>query len=178
MPPAYRRATHAGHGDFPGFRDLNCGRTKLYGGALPARASCDNARHYRRNRMADPVPAAAPAYPRRFCWGMRLFLAFLLFEIVFRSFSVCFDCAGWGKSLDMRLAPRRLPTRAEIAELAAKASDENPHPVRDDVLFAFDSVWEFFKPWPEPAVRPKLRTWDDGGRWAVAWLASRLEFFE
>ena len=42
--------------------------------------------------MADPAPTAAPGlpppYPTRFGWALRLLLAVLLFDIVFRSFSV------------------------------------------------------------------------------------------
>jgi hypothetical protein len=121
---------------------------------------------------------AKPPYPTRFGWGMRLFLSFVLFAIVFRGFSVCFPWADWAKALDMRTRPRRLPTPAEIAGRGGEASDKDPHPVRDDVLAALDSVWDFFKPWPEPAARPNLRTWADGGRWALVWLSSRLEFVE
>lgn len=130
--------------------------------------------------MDDPAPAAdakAP-YPTRFGWPMRLFLGFLLFEIVFRSFSVCFNWPGWAEDLDMRTMPRRLPTRAEMAELARGARPGEPDPVREDVMIALDSLWEFFKPWPGRDVRPKLRSWGDTGRWAFVWLSSRLEFLE
>lgn len=127
------------------------------------------------------APADAPAkppYPTRFGWGMRLFLTFLLFHMVFRGFSVLYPWDDWADELDMRTMPRRLPTRAEWAELPSQATTETPCPRTEDVMRTLDSVWDFFKPWPEASARAKMHTWTDGGKWALAWTSSRLEFAE
>lgn len=122
--------------------------------------------------MTEPAAAAVapPPYPRRFGWGMRLFLAVFLFDMIFRSFSVLWPTPEWGEQLGMRLAPARLPTRAEIAA--------DPAAARADALRALDSLWEFARPWPEPGVRENLHAPADAGRWLLCWLTSRLEFTE
>jgi hypothetical protein len=128
------------------------------------------------------APADAPAkppHPTRFGWGMRLLLTLILFDMVFRGFSVLYPWDDWADELDMRVKPRRLPTRAEWAELPAQASaaaDRDPR--REEVMLTLDSAWDFFKPWPEAAARAKMRTWADGGKWALTWMSSRLEFAE
>jgi hypothetical protein len=109
---------------------------------------------------------------------MRLFLCVILFDIIFRSLSVLFPWAEWADQLDMRTLPVRLSTRDEMHKLAATASPDDPYPVLDDTFVALDSLWEFWKPWPEPAVRKKIRSWPDGGKWALTWLSSRLDLVE
>lgn len=128
--------------------------------------------------MADPLTPATPPYPTRFRWGMRIFLGVLLFDMIFRGFSTTYAWPKWADDLDMRTMPRRLPTRAEMGDLARAAQPDDPDPVREDVMLAFDSVWVFFRPWPDAGVRPRLRTWPDVGRWALVWVVSRLEFCE
>lgn len=129
---------------------------------------------------ATPAPESGvkPPYPTRFGWGIRLLLCFLIFDMLWRGFSVCYPWGEWAGELDMRKRPRRLPTRAEIAEMAREASDTNPTPVRDEVFKALDSVWTFFKPWPDAEVSSRLHTWQDTGKWAMVWTTSRLEFIE
>ncbi|MFO0844938.1 MAG: hypothetical protein U0797_21515 [Gemmataceae bacterium] len=127
------------------------------------------------------VPADAPArppFPTRFGWGMRLFLALILFDMAFRGFSVTYPWGDWADELGMRTMPIRLPTRAEWAELPSQATEDNPHPLREEICRSLDSAWDYLKPWPGPAERAKVRTWADGGKWALAWLSSRLEFAE
>lgn len=129
--------------------------------------------------MTDPPAAAtAPPYPMRFGWGMRLFLTLLLFDMTFRSLSVLWPTADWGEQLGMRLMPVPLPTRAEIAQRTDMEDLEYRHSVREDVFRSLDSVWEFGKPWPEPAVRERIASGRDAGRWALCWLTSRLELAE
>jgi hypothetical protein len=132
------------------------------------------------SQPASTDDSARPSYPTRFGWGMRLFLGVLLFEIVFRSLSVLFPWADWaGESeLDMRTMPVRLPTQAEMAGLAEKATTERPHPVADDVMESLDSLWDYWKPWPEARTRAKMRNWTDGGKWGLCWLSSRFDFVE
>lgn len=125
--------------------------------------------------QAAPDPAAAPP---RFGWPTRLLLGVLLFDIVFRSLSVLLPCADWMRELDMRFLPQRLPTRAELAELSARATPEEPNPGGEEVMEAFDSVWRFARPWPGEDSRRRIRTAGDGGKFVFCWLCSRLEFAE
>jgi hypothetical protein len=109
---------------------------------------------------------------------MRIFLFVILFEIIFRGFSVMIPWSDWASELDMRYMPVRMPTRAEIATLSEKASPEQPFPVRDDVLESLDSLWDFGKPWPEARSRAKIRSWSDAGKWTFCWVSTRLAFVE
>lgn len=119
-----------------------------------------------------------PPYPTRFGWGMRLFLALLLFDIIFRSFSIMIPWGAWAEELDITIRPRRLPTRAEFAEMHAAEDSGELDPTVDDLSKVADSMWEFWRPWPEPSARLKIRTWGDGGKWTLVWVTSRLELVE
>jgi hypothetical protein len=123
-------------------------------------------------------PPAAPPYPTRFGWPMRLLLAFLLFDMVFRSFSVLVPWADWADELEMTRRPQRLPTRAELARMRARTGPDNPRPVVGAFVLSARSLGEFLRPWPEPEACGKILTWKDGGKWAVAWLNTRLELYE
>src|SRR5262245_42842252 len=123
-------------------------------------------------------PPATPPYPTRFGWGMRVFLTVLLFDMVFRSFSVIWPTEEWARELGMETMPRRLPTRAELDTLPLEADDYTPDPVQEELMLTLDSVWGFFKPWPEATTRARLRTWKDSGKWALAWTTTRLELVE
>jgi hypothetical protein len=48
----------------------------------------------------------------------------------------------------------------------------------EELMRAFDSSWEYARPWPGPVSRARLRSWSDHGKFAVAWLSSRLDFLE
>jgi hypothetical protein len=109
---------------------------------------------------------------------MRLFLCLVLFDIVFRSLSVLLPCKEWHRQLGVSRFPHRLPTRREMAELAAKRGPDDSHPVFDRVMASADDVWGYFQPWPGPETRPQVRSWADSGKWVVCWLNSRLEFVE
>lgn len=133
---------------------------------------------------SDPIVAelaaednTSPPKPR-FSWPMRLFLGFLLFDMVFHSFTALTPYEEWLKEFGMERFPRRLPTRAEIRELAADAGPNNPTPVADRVCDSLDAVWDYFKPWPAQRVRHQITDWRQAGKYAVCWLTSRLEFFE
>jgi hypothetical protein len=99
---------------------------------------------------------------------MRLFLCFLIFDMVFRGLSVLYPWEDWVGELDMRRAPVRLPTLAEC----------NSEPATPEVMRAVDSFWDFLKPWPEASARAKIHSWSDGGKWALCWLSTRLDLFE
>src|SRR5215471_17202027 len=97
---------------------------------------------------ATPPACQPPPYPRRFGWPMRLFLTLFLFAITYRCFAILFPIEGWSDDFKVRRYPLRLSTLAELGDKAREASDENPHPVRDDLLETADSVWDYWKPWP------------------------------
>jgi hypothetical protein len=110
---------------------------------------------------------------------MRVFLTLLLFDIVFRSLSVLAPLGDWRDDLGMDRMPRRLPTRAEFVELAKQtAEDEHPDPVTSRLFDSADSVWEYYRPWPDWRVRRKLATGEDWGKWALCWLSSRCQLVE
>jgi hypothetical protein len=109
---------------------------------------------------------------------MRLFLALLLFDIVFRSLSVLWPWKSWSKQLAMQRLPVRLATRAELDRERARAQPGAPDPFFEDAFESLDSIWEFFKPWPGPKTRRKIHNWRDGGKFALFWLGSRFEFLE
>ncbi len=127
--------------------------------------------------MSQAAPEPAASLPR-FGWPMRLLLGVLLFDIVFRSLSVLFPWSGWARELDMRSLPARLPTRAELAELSARATPEEPNPGGEEVMEALDSVWRFARPWPGEESRRHIRTAGDAGKFVFCWLCSRLAFLE
>jgi hypothetical protein len=128
--------------------------------------------------MAQAAPDEAAARPPRFGWPMRLFLGLLLCDIVFRSLAVLVPWDDWARQLDMRLLPAGLPTRAELDELAARATSDEPNPGGEEVMQALDSVWRFGQPWPREESRRRIRTAGDVGKFAVCWLGSRLAFAE
>jgi hypothetical protein len=115
-----------------------------------------------------PMPLAdahtPPSYPRRFGWPMRLFLTAFVFLITFRSLASLVPFGEWSKRLDVDRRPARLPPRAQRDT--------------ESVMRAFDSVWEFARPWPGPDSRARIHSWPDGGRFALCWLDSRLTFVE
>ena len=122
--------------------------------------------------------ATAVAGKPRFSWPMRLFLGFLIFDIVFHSLAALTPYRDWLDEMGLERFPKRLPTQAEIAKLASEPHGDDETPVTDRFLESLDSVWDYFKPWPSAKVRHKLKGWDDRGMYALSWLTSRLDFFE
>jgi hypothetical protein len=129
--------------------------------------------------MTAAAPACQPPqYPRRFGWPMRIFLTLFIAALTYRCFSVLYPLDDWRSDYGMRSYPRRLSTPGEREELARKTSDDNPHPVLEDVMLTADSVWDFMKPWPDADTRPKIKSWSDSGKVAACWLNTRLCFVE
>jgi hypothetical protein len=122
--------------------------------------------------------SALAAAPPRFSWPMRLFLCYLVTNIVFRSLGVLLPWPDWSEELAMERTPRGLPTRAEMSDLAKNAAPDGPDLAVEEVFRAFDSVWDFLRPWPGRETRAKLEDGLDWGKWSVAWLSSRFEFIE
>ena len=109
---------------------------------------------------------------------MRIFLFVLVFDMVFHSLTALTPYQRWCKELDIDTFPRRLPTPQEMEQLAERANPDNPNPVGERVMKSCDSVWDFLMPWPDSGSRKRIKTWDDGGRFTVCWLTTRLRFFE
>jgi hypothetical protein len=130
--------------------------------------------------------AAPPSKPPRFGWPMRLFLSFLIFDMVFHSLAALTDYRDWmenggdydKKEWTMERFPERLPTIQEIADIGQAADPDVPSPVADRFFRSLDSVWDYFKPWPSKESRRHLDSSEDIGWYALSWLTSRLDFFE
>jgi hypothetical protein len=130
--------------------------------------------------MAEPEASGRPReYPRHFGPLMRLLLCFLVFDMVFRGFSILAPWGDWKDELGMARLPLRLPTRAELAQLYAQA-DAKPgsSPVTDRLVETADDVWAYLKPWPEDEARRRIRSWADVGKWAFVYACTRMEMFE
>jgi hypothetical protein len=126
--------------------------------------------------MPAPIaPSNVPPPRVRFGWGARILLGLFLFDMLFRSFAVLLPWeADWIPEFEMQHAPRRWPTRAEMAQLSREGDDV----LRDELNGSFVATVDFFNPWPRAAVRRHLT---DGTAWAkysVAWLGSRLDLLE
>jgi hypothetical protein len=126
--------------------------------------------------QTSPTVAAVTSPPPklRFSWPMRIFLFCLLFDIIFRSFSVMFPWKDWIDDFDMRRAPRPLPTCAEYAQLRGQGGDV----LQKDLDKSFVSIRDYFNPWPNSNTRGKLTNLDACGKYAFAWVASRLDIVE
>ncbi len=127
--------------------------------------------------------AASTASTPRFRWPMRLFLGFLLFDIVFHSLAALTPYRDWLEDMGLERFPKRLPTSQELAELREKSSNQGQDaqaesPVADRVMQTLDSFWDYCKPWPDPATRRRLTTWEDRWAYGFCWLTSRLDFVE
>jgi hypothetical protein len=109
---------------------------------------------------------------------MRLFLSVIVFDMVFQSIAGAIDVTDWRKQLHVQAYPVRLPTSDEVEEFARDESPADPHPVADLYLDTLDSVWDYFKPWPDPKVRGHIHDWRDCTWYAACWLSTRLRFGE
>src|SRR5436305_9698214 len=82
---------------------------------------------------AAPPPSLSPtdrpqvAAPPRFCWPMRIFLGFLVFDMVFHSFAALTPADDWCKELGLRRFPDGLPSAEERRKLAEKSSTQDAH---------------------------------------------------
>ena len=61
--------------------------------------------------MGDSASDAPKARPR-FGWPLRIFLALLVFDIVFHSLAAIFPYRDWLERKELRRFPKRLPTWA------------------------------------------------------------------
>jgi hypothetical protein len=109
---------------------------------------------------------------------MRLFLLFMLLDIVFRPLGVLYPWKSWCEALEMPRFPARFSTRAEIDKLREREAPKNPNPVFGDFCEALRSAWGFADPVPTPDTVKKLKDWPDYARYSLAWLNSRFAFFE
>ena len=125
---------------------------------------------------SPPVARREPERPvsARFSWPMRIFLFVLLFDMVTHSLGAMFPWREWGDDLGIARTLDGIPTRAEYARLRAEGGDA----IRNKLDKSLASARDYFNPWPSPENREKLGAWDARGRYAVAWLCSRLDFVE
>lgn len=117
-------------------------------------------------------PASPPPPNARFSWPMRLFLGFLLFWIAFRS-------------LILLVEPDEIVEALKVDEYPTSAlpAPNGPDAPRDEeryerTMAAFDSAWDFLKPWPGPRSRRQIKTAGDVGLFAIAWAYTRLGWLE
>src|SRR5262245_21511163 len=104
--------------------------------------------------MSDSPSSSSSPPPRpRFSWPMRLFLGFVLFDMLFRSFMALVPHRDWGKEFGMSTMPRGLPAPQEREELARKRAEADHNLLTERVMSSFDSLWEFWRPWPGPETR-------------------------
>jgi hypothetical protein len=112
------------------------------------------------------TPATSPAdYPRRFGWGMRMFLSLFLFDMIFRAMV-------WG--LGEFGTP---PANHDDALAALPSREEFSAGTRCECYTAsLRSAGRFLVPWPNAADRDGIESLADAGAYAVHWLMTRLEF--
>jgi hypothetical protein len=103
---------------------------------------------------------------------MRIFLFILLFDIIFRSFTVIIPWEEWREELHMRALPYRLPTAAEARELSAAGE------LRPRLNESRESFREFWLPWPQGETRDHVSDASSKGKFAFVWLSSRLDLVE
>jgi hypothetical protein len=129
--------------------------------------------------MSASPSVTPPSPPRpRFSWPMRFFLGFVLFDMVFHSFAALVPYGSWCKEYEIAKMPRGLPD-PELREELARASVEADHNLLTErVMSSFDSLWEYWRPWPGPESRKKMSDLEDVSKVAVAWTATRLDFIE
>jgi hypothetical protein len=109
---------------------------------------------------------------------MRIFLILFLSCVTFRCYAILLPIRDWTDQYDIRRYPVRLSTLDELAEKSSKATDGNPHPAVKDCLVTADSVWNYWKPWPDAATCDRIKTWDDGAKITACWLYGHIAFME
>src|SRR5271157_3785525 len=116
--------------------------------------------------MSEPC-----AYPTRFSWPMRIFLTFILIDIVGRSFLSIVPWQDWATDLKMSYAPEPLPSAADWSQ---EPTPDDPHPYLTRCGTALHSLGAFFVPVPEPQTWKRITSWTEAGEWAVCWFNSRF----
>ena len=113
----------------------------------------------------------------RFKWPLRVFLAYFLFDMFFRSL-VCLTPAedDWPDELSMEKNPKSLPTRRELIEI-----ENGVHPAGYSNSFArwadsLSSFGRFFVPYPTKSERNEIGSFIDVGKYSLTWMHTRLTF--
>lgn len=108
--------------------------------------------------MTTGTPASpSHDYPRRFGWGMRVFLSLFLFDMIFRA--MVWGLGEFGTPpADHDEALAALPLRGESGTASVR------------------SAGRFLVPWPNEADRAGIESPADVGAYSVHWLMTRLEF--
>lgn len=119
--------------------------------------------------MTDDASPTDASYPRRFGWGMRVFLVLFLFDMIFRaSFWTLqhFDITELGD----RETPMALPSRSELAEIDAGKHPDGYETRTARYVASLSSAARFMVPRPEEPLESAAEVRDFAGRW----LMSRL----
>jgi hypothetical protein len=124
-------------------------------------------------------PGQSSADPRRFGWGMRLFLAFMVFWMCYRCLAVLLPMGLWSRRYQLTTLPKPLPTAAERAALWQNADGgKEVDPVAFACLESAVDILKFCNPRPTSATLEKIKTPLDGVQYTAVWLNSRLDFLE
>jgi hypothetical protein len=107
---------------------------------------------------------------------MRLFLGLLLFNMIFRSFMALTPYREWCAELEMESMPLGLPGIEERERLAREGGQTGRDVLSERIGKSFQSVGEYWKPWPTSQTRAKMNGLDDVGKFSLAWLATRGDF--
>jgi hypothetical protein len=130
------------------------------------------------NSLAE-TPTTQPTPPRpRFSWPMRIFLGIILFDMIFHSFAALIPYKKWCEEYGMDTMPRGLPDPEEKEELRRATENANHDLLTERIMSSFDSLWEFWRPWPGAETRKKMVHLGDVGKVSIAWTATRLDFLE
>ena len=124
----------------------------------------------------NPTPVAPNLPAPRFRWPMRVFLCGLLAWMALRSTSTMYPWRTWCHDLRVQEFPDPLPTRAETAEIKARAIGD--HALGQRLVDTAGSVGTYFVPWPCRAAAEQIEGPLDVGKYAVCWIQTRFEFFE
>ncbi len=105
--------------------------------------------------MSSPPQAAATPAPARLSWPARIIIFLVLAHMFFRSTSVLYPWDEWRSELKIERMPRPLPTRAELAELCARA-DGSYEPALEEFKKCFASLPGYWNPVPRDETRELL----------------------
>src|SRR5262245_23556984 len=95
-------------------------------------------------------PSLANSRPvPRFRWPMRLFLGFLLVQIVAPSFLSLYSCTDWMHEKQLARYPKPLTSIEEWRQLA----EEDPALACERIWETLDSFWDYWHPWPNKESR-------------------------
>lgn len=109
---------------------------------------------------------------------MRLFLGLILFDMIFHSVAALWPYKEWCWDFEIATMPQGLPGPEERERLRRAGEEAGQNLLNERVMSSFDSLWEFWRPWPGPATRKRMEDAEDAAKVSVGWLTTRLDFLE